>query len=83
MHLLALGIVFCFAVFPIFGRPRKLAEAGSSDFGKHIAAIGELMSRTQDRGYAQQCRDVYQQRVADKTVSADTERVTTTTTSPL
>jgi hypothetical protein len=47
------GIVFCLARFPIFGRPRDLPSEPAADFGKHVAALGELLARSQDRNYAQ------------------------------
>lgn len=65
MHLLALGILFCYSVFPIFGRPRRMQEAETADFGKHVYAIGELMEHTGDRQYARRCRENYFQRVSD------------------
>jgi hypothetical protein len=48
-----LGIVFCLARSPIFGRPRELPPDSPADFGKHVAALGQLLARTQDRHYAQ------------------------------
>ena len=53
VHLVVLGIVFCLARFPIFGRPRDLPSEPAADFGKHVAALGELLARSQDRNYAQ------------------------------
>lgn len=52
-HVAAFGIVLCFALFPIFGRPRQPDKESPSDFGKHVEALGDLLARTQDRGYAQ------------------------------
>lgn len=49
MHLVVAGILFCAMVFPIFGRPRKLSSDTPSNFGKHIAAMGELLALTRDR----------------------------------
>ncbi len=73
MHLLALGVLFCFTAFPIFGRPEKLPDSDMTDFGQHIDAIGNLMERTGDRQFAIQCLTNYQQRVADtKTALVDT-----------
>ncbi len=46
------GIIFCFARWPIFGRPRFAPAAALSDFGKHVDALGELLRRTRDRRYA-------------------------------
>ena len=52
LHLLSLGIIYCFASFPIFGRPRPTGPVALSDFGKHIAALGKLLERTEDGRYA-------------------------------
>jgi hypothetical protein len=48
-----LGILFCLARSPIFGRPRELRPQSPTDFGKHVAALGQLLARTKDRNYAQ------------------------------
>jgi hypothetical protein len=62
MHLALVGILFCFALFPIFGRPHEPREAPLSDFGKHIHALGELLQRSGDEGYArQQLRHYHEQ----------------------
>lgn len=53
LHLVILGIVFCFWRYPIFGRPRQSEPPGHGDFGRHIAAMGELIERTNDRAYAE------------------------------
>ena len=52
LHLAFLGLVFCAARFPIFGRPRELPPPALSDFGKHIGALGQMLQRTGDREYA-------------------------------
>ncbi|HXT57760.1 MAG TPA: hypothetical protein VN699_03955 [Pirellulales bacterium] len=52
LHLAFLGLVFCAARFPIFGRPRELPPPALSDFGKHISALGQMLQRTGDREYA-------------------------------
>ena len=52
LHLAATGIIFCFARWPIFGRPRAEPREARSDFGKHVAALGELLRHTKDRPYA-------------------------------
>lgn len=53
LHLAALGIIFCFARWPIFGRPRLPAAETIADFGKHVAAVGRLLARSRDWAYAQ------------------------------
>jgi hypothetical protein len=63
LHVAALGLVFCFARMPIFGVPRNPREVSLSDFGKHVAAFGELLHLTRDRGYAQSRLENYHQTV--------------------
>jgi hypothetical protein len=52
LHLAALGLVFCYSRWPIFGKPRPLAPPALSDFGRHVAAMGALLERTRDSAYA-------------------------------
>jgi hypothetical protein len=52
-HMALVGIVLCLAYSPIFGRPRELPAESPSDFGKHVAALGQLLARTKDQNYAQ------------------------------
>ena len=61
LHATILGIVYCLARSPIFGRPRQLLPPSPSDFGKHVAALGQLLARTQDRNYAQSRLAQYRQ----------------------
>ena len=51
-HLCLLGILFCMARWPIFGRPRDPEREAPSDFGKHVDALGELLERTGDKNFA-------------------------------
>jgi hypothetical protein len=53
LHLTLAGIVLCFAVAMIFGRPRELPTTGISDFGRHVAALGRVLAQSKDRAYAQ------------------------------
>ena len=52
LHFIALGIVACFCLFPTFGRPREGESESTSDFGKHIDALGKLMEQTNETAYA-------------------------------
>lgn len=52
LQLAVVGILFCFARWPIFGRARTPAPPSSSDFARHIEALAELMKRSRDRAYA-------------------------------
>jgi hypothetical protein len=65
-HLVLVGLIFCFYVWPIFGRPRRLADDRVSDFGKHIAAVGELMERGQDYAHANAQINQYHELIAAK-----------------
>jgi len=60
-HFVAVGIVFCFSRWPIFGLPRHLQRESTSDFGKHVEALAELLERSGDRGYAERRLAHYQQ----------------------
>ncbi len=51
-HLVIFGVMLCLALSPIFGRPKELPRETLADFGKHVAALGQLLARTRDRGYA-------------------------------
>lgn len=52
LHLAVVGILLCFARYPIFGLPRDPEPDTVSDFGKHIQALGDLLSRSGDTSYA-------------------------------
>ena len=52
LHLAVVGILFCFSRWPIFGTPRELPPGGTSDFGKHVAALGQLLARSRDKSFA-------------------------------
>lgn len=61
LHLAIVGILFCFARFPLFGRPGEPEPETASDFGKHIDALGELLERSGDTAYALSRLAHYQQ----------------------
>jgi hypothetical protein len=67
MHLAVVGIALCFALFPIFGRPRELPPDSISDFGKHIDALGQLLQRAGDATFATDRIAQYQQTVRGET----------------
>lgn len=52
LHFAVLGIIVCFCMLPIFGRPIEPESDSISDFGKHIEALGRLLERTRDDKYA-------------------------------
>jgi hypothetical protein len=61
LHLLVLGVLFCFCRFPLFGRPREPPPEPTSDFGKHIDALAALLAKTGDVAYATARVALYQQ----------------------
>lgn len=44
-HALVTGLVVCLALLPIFGRPRRQTNPHEGDFGGHLDAVADLMSR--------------------------------------
>lgn len=52
LHLAVAGIIFCFSRWPIFGRPLDPEPPPPSDFGRHVEALGELLERSGDAGFA-------------------------------
>jgi len=71
LHFAVLGIIFCFARWPIFGRPQTPPTPSNSDFGKHVDAVGQLLRRTKDREYARgKLPPETQQMLADRTASS-------------
>jgi len=52
LHLAVVGVILCFSRFPIFGRPRDPEPEGTSDFGRHIEALGKLLQRSGDTAHA-------------------------------
>ncbi len=63
IHFLALGVIFCTVVFPIFGRPKLLSAKSPTDFGDHITALGALLQKTGDETFARNRLAHYQQHV--------------------
>lgn len=66
LHVTVLGILFCFAVFPIFGHRKRLPEPSRTDFGTHIDALGELYAQSHDAAYARDRLVDYRDKVRDK-----------------
>ncbi len=62
-HMAVLGMLYLLWRFPIFGLAHTLRPAPTSDFGKHIDALGKLTAATGDAGYAQRKLAEYRERV--------------------
>ena len=58
-HWVLLGTIYCFFVFPIFGRPKSIETDTVADFGQHVDAMAELLERSEDVAYAQQQLGIY------------------------
>ena len=52
LHAVFLGMLVLLAVFPIFGRAKRLPQNSTHDFGQHVDAVGALLERSGDRFYA-------------------------------
>ena len=76
IHLTALGMLYCFSVFPIFGRARRVPARDNSDFGRHITALGEMLSRTGDEDYAREQILQYQQQIGEVPLGTTTGTAT-------
>jgi hypothetical protein len=63
LHLAAVGIIFCFSRFLVFGRSRATEPPGTSDFGKHVDAVATLLRQSRDAAYARSRMQHYQQTV--------------------
>jgi len=61
LHLAVVGVILCFSRFPIFGRPRDPEPEGTSDFGRHVQALGKLLQRSGDTAHAAGRLSHYQQ----------------------
>ncbi len=62
-HVLVLGSVYLLARMAIFGRPWDTPASGTSDFGHHIHALGELLQRSGQYAEARQLVDRYREAV--------------------
>lgn len=82
LHLIAVGILYCFAALPIFGRPQRLPPDTVSDFGAHLTAVGELLQFTRDRQAARQAIDTYFHTVRGNTVRGNADRPRTERAAP-
>jgi len=52
LHFAVLGIIFCFARWPIFGLPSEAESEAPTDFGRHIEALGKLLEQSGNETYA-------------------------------
>lgn len=62
LHLAVLGMLYILWRFPIFGHAYTLPPASTSDFAKHIDALGKLMAGTRDEEFARRKLQEYRDR---------------------
>ncbi len=78
IHLIVIGIVYCFYRYPIFGRPKTKYKLNSviddanesqsvSNFGRHVRALGDLLRRSGNAVFANHCLQNYHARASDQT----------------
>jgi hypothetical protein len=65
LHLAVLGMLYLLWRFPIFGLPHQIRGPATSDFAKHVDALGKLMAATKDEAYAQRKVAEYRERLRD------------------
>ena len=67
MHFIALGLVFLLCFVAIFGRPWELEKGAISDFGRHVASVGQSLVKTQDQAYARRMLQEYHEQTKRET----------------
>lgn len=73
VHMAIVGVVFCFARWPIFGHPHRSPADRMSDFGHHVSALGSMLSRTENRSYVRHQISVYRQAYRSEAGGNDTD----------
>jgi hypothetical protein len=68
-HFAALGLIYCFFRWPIFGIPRRLSHHDPADFSQHVTAVGSLLERSHDTAYATNRIQEYRESVRSATHS--------------
>jgi len=54
LHVLALAVVYCFARYPVFGRPKEVQFKPRNDFGQHLTEVGRLLRSKGQIDFARQ-----------------------------
>lgn len=52
LHVLAFAVLFCFARYPVFGRPKDMEFKPRNDFGLHLEEIGRLLRQSNRTEFA-------------------------------
>ncbi|RMF90563.1 MAG: hypothetical protein D6741_16785, partial [Planctomycetota bacterium] len=59
IHWTAVAVLVLFMRYPLFGKPQDLTTKASTDFGQHVVALADLLRRTRDAAFAQECVDLW------------------------
>lgn len=59
LHTVLLSLVFCFARFPVFGRPRRIDFEPRNDFGQHLVEVGRLLRARKLEAFAREKLEHY------------------------
>lgn len=52
LHAIFIGMLMLLAIYPIFGRAKRLPQKSTRDFAQHVEAMGGLLYKSEDRFYA-------------------------------
>ncbi len=69
-HCAMLGILVCLALFPIPGRPQRIAQRSVTDFGQHVESLGDMLRRAGDLPFSLKALSEYFRRVRKESVPA-------------
>ena len=61
VHWFVLGLLYCFCVFPIFGRPKSTRPDPDPEFVHHVDALAKLLEKTRDEQYVRRQLDQYRE----------------------
>ncbi len=67
MHGMFLGLIICIALWPIFGRPRRIMYQSKGNFGDNLNAVAALMNNVGGKQYARRKISDYMQRIRGET----------------
>ena len=61
-HFLFWGVLYCFAFYPNFGRPKRIKFHPPKAFRGHVKAVGAILSRSKEKSWAKEVIETWQKR---------------------
>ena len=61
-HFLFWGVLYCFAFFPNFGRPKRVQFHPPKAFRSHVKAVAAILGRSKEKSWARQIVDMWLKR---------------------